>query len=57
MPSIDPVGSSSSSAAAQYQDYIQRLKTSTKASNDLDTQKSAAAEKLNPQSDPDSDGD
>jgi hypothetical protein len=57
MSSIDPVSSSSANATAQYQDYIQRLKASTKASGDLDTQKTAEAEKLSPASDPDQDGD
>jgi hypothetical protein len=57
MSSIDPVSSSSANATAQYQDYIQRLKASAKASSDLDTQKTAEAEKLNPASDPDHDGD
>lgn len=57
MPSIDPVSSSSANAAAQYQDYIQRLKAATKSTGDLDPQKTAEAEKLNPASDPDNDGD
>ncbi len=56
MSSINPVGSSSSNAAAQYQDYIQKLQASRKSSSDLDTQATTSAEKLNPASDPDHDG-
>lgn len=56
MSSINPVGSSSSNAAAQYQDYIEKLQASRKSSSDLDTQATTTAEKLNPASDPDHDG-
>jgi hypothetical protein len=56
MSSINPVGSSSGNAAAQYQDYIEKLKSSQKSSGDLDSQATAEAEKLNPASDPDHDG-
>jgi hypothetical protein len=56
MSSINPVGPSSSNAAAQYQDYIQSLKAASKAPSDIDTQATAKAEKLSPASDPDHDG-
>jgi hypothetical protein len=56
MSSINSVGSSSS-AAAQYQEYLQNLQASKKAESVKDDAATKAVEKVSVQADADSDGD